>query len=42
MAVPVKGAQILLEAILKTLEGVDYDFAPPSHNINELLEGFVR
>jgi len=24
------------------LEDVEYEFVPPSHNINELLEGFVR
>lgn len=30
MAVPPEGAKILFEAIVKTLEGIDYDFVPPN------------
>ena len=33
MAIPVKGARIIVEAILKTLAGVDYDSVKPNLNI---------
>ena len=37
MAVPVQGAKIILEAILKTLNGVSYDSVQPSHRVDDLF-----
>lgn len=30
MAVPPEGARVLFEAIVKTLEGIDYEFVEPN------------
>jgi DNA (cytosine-5)-methyltransferase 1 len=37
MAVPPEGAQIIFEAILKTLAGINYDSVPASWNIDEII-----
>ncbi|MDC1441741.1 DNA cytosine methyltransferase [Rhodospirillaceae bacterium] len=36
MAVPVEGAKIILESILKTFEGIDYETVEPNVDITEL------
>ena len=36
MAVPVEGAKIILESILKTFEGIDYETVEPNVDIAEL------
>ena len=38
MAVPAKGAQVILEAILKTFAKQDYDFVEPNLDIEKLLQ----
>ena len=38
MAVPVEGAKIILESILKTFEGIDYETVEPNVDIAELKE----
>ena len=38
MAVPCEGAQIILEALLKTLEGKQYDSVTPSIGVFEAKE----
>jgi DNA (cytosine-5)-methyltransferase 1 len=40
MAVPVKGAQIILEAILKTLANKSYPYVEPNLDIKKLLDEF--
>ena len=37
MAVPVQGARIILEGVLKTLNDVEYDSVPPSHSVDDLF-----
>ena len=37
MAVPVKGAKIILESILKTLYSVDYPSVEPTHILDDQL-----
>lgn len=38
MAVPVKGAEIIFEALLKTLSGLDYPHVPASFDHTDLIE----
>lgn len=38
MAVPPKGAQIIIEAVLKTYAGINYPWVPAKWNIDEMLE----
>ena len=33
MAIPAQGAKVILEAILKTLAGIEYDFIEPNLKI---------
>lgn len=40
MAVPPEGAQVVLEAMLKTLDGTQYDSVPPSIDADELIRAF--
>jgi len=37
MAVPVHGARIILEGVLKTLNDVEYDSVSPSHSVDDLF-----
>lgn len=41
MAVPVKGAQIIFEALLKTLSGKSYKSVDPSINHMDIIDGKV-
>ena len=38
MAVPPFGAKIIIEAILKTFAGIEYDHIEPKWNIDELRD----
>ena len=38
MAVPVDGAKIILEAVLKTIVGQDYESVDPSYKYEDFVE----
>jgi len=42
MAVPPEGAQAVIEAMLRTMEGIPYKWVPPSLDANELILAFER
>lgn len=40
MAVPVQGAKIILEAVLKTLQGIPYESVEPTHSKMDLFQDY--
>ncbi len=40
MAVPPEGAQVVIEALLRTMDGVEYDSVAPSLDVDELIRSY--